>query len=120
MNVAGAIISYLEQEVKIPDVDIRQRLTLKSGYGVAEVPVVAGSELVGRTLAQTGLRERDVLVLSIMRQGLTIPNPKGSREILEGDTLICYGKQLTLQALVPAKKPKKAKPKLAGGEVRPA
>ena len=121
VNVAGAIIDYLEQEVKIPEVDIRQRLTLKSGYGVAEVPVVAGSELAGRTLAQTGLRERDVLVLSIMRQGLTIPNPKGSREILEGDTLICFGKQLTLQALVPAKKkPTRARAKLAGGEPGPA
>jgi uncharacterized protein with PhoU and TrkA domain len=52
-----------------------------------------------------------VLVLSIIRQGLTIPNPRGSREILEGDTLICFGKHLTLSTLVPAKKPKKVKKK---------
>ena len=103
-DVAGAIIQYMEHEVTFPDVDIRQRLTLKSGYGVAEVPIVAHSELAGRTLAQAGLRERDVLVLSIMRQGLTIPNPRKDCEILVGDTLICYGKQLTLQALVPPKR----------------
>jgi ribosomal protein S6--L-glutamate ligase len=120
VNVAGAVIEYLEREVKIPEVDIRQRLTLKSGYGVAEVPVVAGSELAGRTLATTGLRDRDVLVLSIMRQGLTIPNPKGSREILEGDILICFGKHMTLQTLVPAKKPRKGKAKVASGETGPA
>lgn len=107
VDVAGAIIAYLEHEVMFPEVDIRQRLTLKSGYGVAEVPVAAGSELAGKTLAQTALRDRDVLVLSIMRHGLTIPNPRGNREILEGDTLICFGKQLTLQALVPPKKRKK-------------
>ncbi len=107
VDVAGAIIEYMEREVKFPEVDIRQRLTLKSGYGVAEVPVGSRSELAGRTLAETGLRDRDVLVLSIIRQGLTIPNPKGSREILDGDILICFGKHLTLQALVPPKKPKK-------------
>ena len=31
------------------------------------------------------------------------------REILEGDTLVCFGKQMTLEALVPPKKPKKTK-----------
>lgn len=103
LDVAAEIIQYLEREVMFPELDIRQRLTLKSGYGVAEVPVTAGSELAGRSIAQTGLRDRDVLVLSILRRGLTIPNPKGSREILEGDVLICFGKQMTLQALVPPK-----------------
>lgn len=111
VDVATAIIAYLEHEVMFPEVDIRQRLTLKSGYGVAEVPVTAGSELAGKTLSQTALRDRDVLVLSIMRHGLTIPNPRGNREILEGDTLICFGKQLTLQALVPPKKLKKPRRK---------
>lgn len=113
VDVAGRVIEYLEQEVMFPEVDLRQRLTLKSGYGVAEVPALAGSELIGRTIAETGLRDRDVLVLSIMRQGLTIPNPRGSREILEGDMLICFGKQLTLSALVPPKRRKRPGKKMA-------
>ncbi len=116
VDVAGAIIDYMQHEVMFPEVDIRQRLTLKSGYGIAEVPVGARSELAGKTLAQTGLRDRDVLVLSIIRQGLTIPNPKGSREILEGDTLVCFGKLMTLQTLVPPKRAKKAKPRAAARE----
>ena len=110
VDVAGAVIEYLEREASFPDVDLRQRLTLKSGYGVAEVPVRQGSELLGKTVAGSGLRDRDVLVLSIMRQGLTIPNPRGSRDILEGDTLVCFGKQLTLQTLVPAKEKEAKKP----------
>ncbi|MEM7807154.1 MAG: 30S ribosomal protein S6--L-glutamate ligase [Planctomycetota bacterium] len=109
LNIAGEVIAEVERQVKFPDVDIRQRLTLKSGYTVAEVPVPPGSELIDKTIADTGLRERDVLVLSIMRQGLTIPNPRGSREILEGDTLVCFGKQITLETLVPTPKPKKKK-----------
>lgn len=111
LDVAGAIIEHLEREVVFPEVDIRQRLTLKSGYGIAEVPISPGSELANKTIAQTGLRDRDVLVLSVMRQGLTIPNPKGSREILEGDLLVCFGKQVTLETLVPPKKQKKYKKK---------
>lgn len=111
IDIAGKIIGYMEQEMAIPEIDIRQRLTLKSGYGVAEVPVIPSSDLIGKTISETGLRDRDVLVLSIMRQGLTIPNPRGSRQILEGDTLICFGKSMTLQTLVPPKKPRKRKVK---------
>ncbi len=107
LDIAGEIIKLCEREVKFPDVDIRQRLTLKSGYTVAEVPVAAESDLVGQTIAETKLRDRDVLVLSIIRQNLTIPNPRGSREIMAGDTLVCFGKQMTLETLVPVKQPKK-------------
>jgi ribosomal protein S6--L-glutamate ligase len=100
-DVAGAIIEHLEQQVQFPEIDIRQRLTLKSGYGIAEFRVARRSELAGKTIADTGLRERDVLVLSINRQGLSIPNPRGSRQILAGDLLVCFGKLVTLRSLVP-------------------
>lgn len=101
--MAGAIIDYMEEEVMFPEVDIRQRLTLKNGYGVAEIPVPPDSELVGKTVKDSGLRMRDILVLSIIRESLTIPNPKGEREIISGDTLICFGKLETLKSLIPKK-----------------
>lgn len=108
-DVAGAIITHLEEQVQFPEIDLRQKLTLKSGYGVAEFPVPGDSELVGKTIAQTGLRDRDVIVLNITRQGLVIPNPKGSREILAGDVLLCFGKLITLKALVPPVTPRPRK-----------
>ena len=37
------------------------------------------------------------------------PNPKGSREILAGDVLLCFGKALTLKGLAPPKKPRRTK-----------
>ena len=107
IDIADQIIALAEREVKFPEVDLRQRLTLKSGYGVSEIPIRAGSDLIGKTIADAKLRDRDVLVLSILRQSLTIPNPRGSREIMEGDTLICFGKQLTLETLVPPLKEKR-------------
>ena len=101
VDVAGAIAQHLEEQVLFPEIDLRQRLTLKSGYGVAEFPVTPDSSLVGVSIADSGLRDRDVVVLSINRQGVAIPNPKGSREILPGDVLLCFGKLITLRTLVP-------------------
>jgi len=103
IDVAGEIVRLIESEVLFPEVDIRQRLTLQSGYGVMEVPVAEGSELRGKTIENSGLRERDVIVLTIQRGSVTIPNPRRDREILAGDTLLCFGKNLTLKSLSPAR-----------------
>ncbi len=111
VDVAGAIIEHLEELVLFPEIDLRQRLTLKSGYGVAEFQVNRESSLCNTPIAETGLRERDVLVLSIQRAGISIPAPHGRHEILPGDTLVCYGKILTLKSLIPAKKPRRRKKK---------
>ena len=106
VDVAGAIISHLEEQVEFPDLDIRQRLTLKSGYGVAEIPIDRVSDLAGKTVRATGLRDRDIMVMNIQRGSVVIPNPKGDREILAGDTLLCFGKLMTLKGMIPAKKRK--------------
>jgi ribosomal protein S6--L-glutamate ligase len=111
VDVAGSIIELIEEEVLFPEVDIRQRLTLQSGYGVLEVPVDEGSELAHKQIQATGLRERDIVVLTIQRGSITIPNPKGKREILPGDNLLCFGKSLTLKSLAPRRrKGKRRKP----------
>lgn len=111
LNIADAVIELIEQQVLFPEFDIRQRLTLNAGYGIAEFPIVKGSSLADKTIAETGLRESDVLVLSIDRNGVMIPNPRGSREILVGDTLLCYGKVITLKSLVPPPKHRRRRKK---------
>ena len=62
------------------------------------------------------MRDRDVVVLTIHRGSTTIPNPKGSREILDGDVLLCFGKTLTLKSLAPARE-RKRKPKPCGPDI---
>jgi ribosomal protein S6--L-glutamate ligase len=101
VDVAGAIVETIEQEVLFPDIDIRQRLTLQAGYGVIEIPVDETSELCGKTIQGSELRKRDVMVLTIQRGSVTIPNPRGTREILAGDVLLCFGNTLTLKGLAP-------------------
>ena len=111
VDIAGEIIKHVEEQVLFPDLDIRQRLTLDRGYGVAEIPIGPDSQLVGKTIKESGLRDQDVLVLSIIRESQTIPNPKTTREILSGDRLLCYGKLLAMKTLFPAQKWPTPKPK---------
>ena len=113
VDVAGEIISLIEDEVLFPEIDLRQRLTLQSGYGVIEVPVDERSELCGKTIRESQLRDRDVLVLTIQRESVTIPNPRVDREILAGDVLLCFGKTLTLKSLAPPPRRRKSRKRRA-------
>jgi len=104
VDVADAVIAHLEEQVLFPDVDLRQRLTLKSGYGVAEIAVDRESALAHSRVGWSGLREREVAVLSIQRGSVTIPNPSDDREILPGDLLLCFGKLLTMRTMIPTQR----------------
>ncbi len=100
-DVAGAIIEYLEERVQYPDPDLHQRLKLTRGYGVAEFTVSAGSPLAGKTLAESRLRDKELSVLSITRESVIIPVPRGGQRILPGDVLLCFGKLITIRTLNP-------------------
>ena len=110
-DIAGEVVSYIEQQVQFGSSDIQQRLRLTKGYSVVEFEVEPGSELVGRTVDTSGLRERDIVVLRIMRGAGQIPNPKGDRELMAGDELLCYGNQGALKSYLPTLVHKKRKKK---------
>ncbi len=104
LDVAGAIIEFIEDRVLLPDMDIRQRLTLSQGYGVCEIPVPQGSELVGKTIGSSSLREQDIQILTLNRDGKVIPNPRASRELQVGDKLVCFGRLETMKSFLPPRK----------------
>lgn len=101
VDVAGAIVEHIEEQVLFPEVDLKQRLTLDKGYGVSEFPITPGSELAGRTIAEAKLDERDVRVLSVQRGSVVIPNPNGSTTLYAGDVVLCFGKLIALKQLIP-------------------
>lgn len=105
IDVAGAIIDYVRYHVRMPDLDLRQRLTVSRGYGVSEIPVREGSGLDGRTIDTCGLRDRDIQILTVHREGKVIPNPRGGRVLEVGDRLLCYGRLETMRSFVPLIKP---------------
>ncbi|MBK5266719.1 MAG: RimK family alpha-L-glutamate ligase, partial [Acidimicrobiia bacterium] len=112
LDIAGAIIDYIASQVDFPELDIRQRLTVSTGYGVSELLVRQGADILGKTIDESGLRERDIAVLTLTRGTTVIPNPKSSRVLEEHDRLLCFGKLEAMRDLVPAKRRRKAQPKL--------
>jgi len=111
LDVAGAIIEYIEAHVRFPELDVRQRLTVSRGYGVAEIHVPEGADFVGKTIASCGLREKDINVLSLARDGTVVPNPKATREICAGDRLLCFGRLDSMRGMVPEKARAARRPK---------
>lgn len=73
-------------------VTFEELLIATGGYGVSRIEVSAGSPVLGKTLAQSGLRKQDVTVLAIVRGGITTPNPGADTQILKSDALVCFGK----------------------------
>lgn len=109
LDVAGAIIDHIADQVNMPDLDIRQKLTVSRGYNVSEILVPEGSAYVGKTIEQTDLRDKDIVVLTLRRGKSVISNPKGSRVIEPGDELLCYGKTEFMKHLVTPKEKKRRK-----------
>ncbi len=99
LDIAGEIMDYIADQVDFPELDIRQRLTVTRGYGVADLIIPEGFYLVGMTLKDSGLREKDIVVLTLKRGVTVISNPKISRVIEAGDHLLCYGKVESMREL---------------------
>lgn len=104
LDVAGAIIDYIAGEVAFPDIDVRQRLSVSTGYGVAELHVHAGADIVGSTLGDSGLLERDITVLTINRGTSVIPNPRRSQVLEAEDRLLCFGKMEEMRSMIPSRR----------------
>ncbi len=119
VDVATAIVEYLEEQVTFPELDIRERLSLSKGFGVCEVKVPRGSQLAGKSIANSGLSDQDIMVLRISRDTRFISNPKGSREIRAGDRLLCFGRQQALKQLLPKRRRRRRKKKAAATPVAP-
>ena len=110
LDIAGAIVDYIAAKVDFPEIDIRQRLTVSRGYGVAELFIPPGSAYVGKTIAESALNEKDINVLTLYRGTTVIPNPKRARQLEQGDRLLCFGKLELMRELIPSKTRRKRKP----------
>lgn len=114
LDIAGAIIDYIAAQVDFPEIDLRQRLTVSKGYGVAEISIPEGSEYVGKPIGESGLREKDIVVLTFYRGTTVIPNPRAHRQLAAGDRLLCYGKLELMRHLIPAKVRRSRRPRVKG------
>jgi len=104
LDVAGAIVDFIDNQVAFPELDIRQRLTVSTAYGVAELHVPEGADMIGRSIEDTGLWDDDISILTLTRGTRVIPNPKGERVLERDDRLLCFGKLERMRHLVPERR----------------
>jgi ribosomal protein S6--L-glutamate ligase len=109
LDVAGAIVDYIANQVSFPELDVRQRLTVSTGYGVAELQVHEDADLVGKSIAESGLRDRDVTVLTLHRGTEVIPNPRDRRTLEANDRLLCFGKLEAMRDMIPTRRKRRAR-----------
>ena len=110
LDIAGAVIDYIAAQVDFPEIDLRQRLTVSRGYGVTEIHIPEGSDYIGKTIGESGLRDKDINALTLYRGTTVIPNPKSDRKLESGDRLLCFGRLESMRSLVPAKTRRKRTP----------
>jgi ribosomal protein S6--L-glutamate ligase len=113
LDIAGAVIDYIAAQVDFPEIDIRQRLTVSRGYGVAEVHVPEGSQYVGVPIEKSGLRAKDINVLTLYRGTSVIPNPRSDRVLEPGDRLLCFGKLESMRGMIPERARRRRRPVVA-------
>jgi ribosomal protein S6--L-glutamate ligase len=117
IDIAGAIIEEIEQKVLFPEVDLHQRMSLAAGYSIADLVVNNLPDLENKALRDTDLSSRSIQVISITKPNKSIiPNPNGDEVIEPGDTLLCYGEQTELRALIPPRKKKRRKRRIMKGK----
>ncbi len=110
LDIAGVIVDYIANQVAFPELDVRQRLTVSASYGVAELELHDGAELLAKEATVGTLRDMDITVLTLHRRGTVIPNPRDARVLEAEDRLLCFGHLETMRNLVPARRRRRARP----------
>ena len=93
---AKTLTDYLRSKVRqsgiVEPVSVEELMVASGGYGVVRAEVGQDSPLVGRTLAKSGLRQKDITVLVVRRGDEPMANPPSDTKIQSGDRLLCFGK----------------------------
>lgn len=111
-DVAGAFIDYIAGQVDYPEIDLRNRLSVSKGYGVMEIYIPEGSEYVGQSINESGLKDKDINILTFHRDGKVVPNPKNDRVFEPNDRMLCFGKLESMKGLIPDRTIKRRAPKV--------
>lgn len=72
-------------------VSLEELTVATGGYGVVRVVLRSDDPLVGHTIADSGLRKKDVTVLVVQRAHDILPNPQPGVRFAAEDKLICFG-----------------------------
>ncbi len=93
---------FVERHGLVRRVAFEEVMLDAEGYGVSQIEIRPDNPLLDRTLANSGLSERDILVLMIRRGEQIIPSPKGKNFARVGDRFTVFGPLQTIREMAVA------------------
>lgn len=115
LRLTAEIEKRLRQTTDLRVAGFEEVLLLAEGYGVVEVYVTNDSDIAQKTIGQSRLRTRGMVVLAVDRGGQIIPAPQAETLLLPGDRLICYGKVRSIEGIADEKSGKPVENNLGKG-----
>ncbi len=95
-HVTARLTSYLRDKIVTKDifgrVSFEELMVSTGGYGISRVTIKSESPVLGKNLADSGLRGLGINLLAIVRGAETISNPTAQTTIQMNDELVCFGK----------------------------
>lgn len=70
-------------------------------YAVARLFIDKSADIAGLSLKDTGLLQQDITMLAIERSGTILSQPESEEKLLAGDSLLCYGKIVNINSVIP-------------------
>ena len=92
IGLTNALRRRIVKRQIIQPVTFEQLIVATGGYGVSQIEISKDSPILGTTILDSNLRDRDISILAVQRGAQVMPNPSPSTELLLGDKLICFGK----------------------------
>ena len=92
--ITNAILNQSRKKRDISHLLSVEVLHKAGDYSVMRIEASEGSKLVGSSLQDSGLMKRGVSILAIERGGVVLSFPKAEETMLNGDYILCYGKEV--------------------------
>lgn len=91
----------LERAGVVRVLDYELLLRIASGYSVSEIELTAETPIIGKSLRVSRPWDQHVVILSIKRNGVTLPGiPNREEVLLPGDVVTAYGEEVNLRKLL--------------------
>jgi len=86
------IRKYFVKKDIIKQVSFEELTLATGGYGITQIEICKDSPILDKKIVETELRKHDITILTVEREGKTIPNPQADTVIQMGDSITCFGR----------------------------